>query len=441
MIVLLFGFAQSHAQIGDFLKRKGNEIVQKGKAKAEGKTDQKIDEGLDKIVNAPEIAAKKAIEKRKAKRAGGHSNQEEPSRPSEIDNNQVPQAGNDPAPTTFSNTGDFVPGKEVIAFDDFMQDNPGDLPAKWSSSGTCEIAQLKGASSHWVQMTGNEVFFMPQYVANMPANCTIEFDMVVRYNTASTWFQNYYIEFISTNQKQFKYSTLKYRAGMSGLSLILVPKEGEVIAYNSLNGADGGIENTVKSSVLKKQQKIRVSIMRQQQRVKMYFDGKKVIDLSDGLPEANNYFLRFMSRIQDQGDAEVAKLYISNLRFAKTGADTRSKLLTEGKLVTNAILFDVNKAEIKPGSEAILEEVGTALQQNGNIRIRITGHTDSDGGPEKNLKLSRDRADAVKVYLVNKYGLNEDNIVTAGKGQSEPVADNKTAAGRAQNRRVEFTKL
>jgi len=72
--------------------------------------------------------------------------------------------------------------------------------------------------------------------------------------------------------------------------------------------------------------------------------------------------------------------------------------------------------------------------------IHVVGHTDADGEEAFNLKLSQQRADAVKNILVNDFGLAGSSITTSGKGEKEPVADNSNSAGKAQNRRVEFIK-
>ncbi len=102
-------------------------------------------------------------------------------------------------------------------------------------------------------------------------------------------------------------------------------------------------------------------------------------------------------------------------------------------------LFDVNKADLKPAGKSELDALASRIK-DGNTQIEqitVTGHTDSAGASGYNRKLSERRAEAVKAYLVSK-GLNGDRIETKGAGDTQPVASNKTAAGRAQNRRVEI---
>ena len=75
------------------------------------------------------------------------------------------------------------------------------------------------------------------------------------------------------------------------------------------------------------------------------------------------------------------------------------------------------------------------------MKLKIVGHTDSDGSEDANLKLSQQRADAVKKALSSVYGISEDRLVTEGKGETSPVSENTTSDGKAQNRRVEFVKM
>src|SRR5690606_29132356 len=138
---------------------------------------------------------------------------------------------------------------------------------------------------------------------------------------------------------------------------------------------------------------------------------------------------------------EVERLFISNLRVAEGGEDLRRKLLSEGKVSTNGILFESGSAKIKPQSMGIILQISQVLQQDDNIKLTIVGHTDADGNSDANLKLSKDRAEAVKDALVNHYNIPESRLQTDGKGASDPVADNATADGKKQNRRVEFIKI
>ncbi|MFC7297392.1 outer membrane protein OmpA [Herminiimonas aquatilis] len=99
--------------------------------------------------------------------------------------------------------------------------------------------------------------------------------------------------------------------------------------------------------------------------------------------------------------------------------------------------FDFDKATLKPEGKAKLDDLASKLNSLNLEVIIAVGHTDSVGSDAYNQKLSIRRAEAVKGYLVNK-GVDAKRVYTEGKGEKQPVATNKTAAGRAQNRRVEI---
>jgi outer membrane protein OmpA-like peptidoglycan-associated protein len=109
------------------------------------------------------------------------------------------------------------------------------------------------------------------------------------------------------------------------------------------------------------------------------------------------------------------------------------------------VLFDFGKAELRPEAEAALEKVGTVIQQFPEGKVHIDGFTDSKGGKKQNMALSRERAVAVKQWLVKKKGIAVASITARGLGEENPVAANENAdhsdnpEGRAQNRRVQIT--
>lgn len=112
------------------------------------------------------------------------------------------------------------------------------------------------------------------------------------------------------------------------------------------------------------------------------------------------------------------------------------------KVTLRNIYFDFNKATIKlPQSQEALEAAAKILTDNPTIRVEIQGHTDNIGSDEYNQRLSERRAQAVVAHLVQNYGIAPNRLTAVGMGESQPVADNSTDAGRALNRRVEFIVL
>jgi outer membrane protein OmpA-like peptidoglycan-associated protein len=104
---------------------------------------------------------------------------------------------------------------------------------------------------------------------------------------------------------------------------------------------------------------------------------------------------------------------------------------------SKSVLFDSSKATIKAESNDNLEEMAKVMSEYNSANFRLEGHTDSTGNAAKNLQLSKDRAAAIKNYLIAK-GINESRLSSEGYGITKPIASNKTDAGRAQNRRVEI---
>ena len=110
----------------------------------------------------------------------------------------------------------------------------------------------------------------------------------------------------------------------------------------------------------------------------------------------------------------------------------------EGIKVTlgSDILFDVNSASLKPTTQKVLDDFAASLNKYEDTNILVEGHADAMGPDDYNLKLSKQRADAVSGYLKSK-GVKSGRVDEKGYGEAQPVADNTTEAGRAQNRRVD----
>ncbi|MEZ5058876.1 MAG: OmpA family protein [Saprospiraceae bacterium] len=113
-------------------------------------------------------------------------------------------------------------------------------------------------------------------------------------------------------------------------------------------------------------------------------------------------------------------------------------IFQEGVPVTlQNVFFELNKASLSNESAFELDYLFQLLKQNSKLKIRIVGHTDNTGNDEQNLQLSRERADTVLDYLVEK-GIKSSRLTAVGMGSTQPVSDNETEEGRQKNRRVEF---
>jgi outer membrane protein OmpA-like peptidoglycan-associated protein len=133
-------------------------------------------------------------------------------------------------------------------------------------------------------------------------------------------------------------------------------------------------------------------------------------------------------------DARTARAMESLAKIAQIKDEARGMVIT----LSGQVLFVTGKSELLPAAQDQLGQVASALKDQGALKpIVIEGYTDSVGSDTANMKLSQDRADAVRTFLIGK-GLASDKVSAVGRGKSNPVAPNDTADGRANNRRVEI---
>jgi outer membrane protein OmpA-like peptidoglycan-associated protein len=171
----------------------------------------------------------------------------------------------------------------------------------------------------------------------------------------------------------------------------------------------------------------------------MWINEKKYVDIPQFIFDPSKIgFLKFNLMGTKDG---VERIFIQNLKIAEGGIDLRRTLINEGRVSTNGILFDSGSANIKPQSYGLIRQISQVLTQDESLRLNIIGHTDADGSDEGNMNLSKARAEAVKNALIEIYKIGASRLETEGKGESEPVGDNNTSDGKAQNRRVEFVKI
>lgn len=116
----------------------------------------------------------------------------------------------------------------------------------------------------------------------------------------------------------------------------------------------------------------------------------------------------------------------------------RVQVTADAIVITEKIMFEYDKADIRPESFELCDEIVDVIQKNPRIKkISIEGHTDGDGSAKYNKKLSQKRADAVKKYFVDK-GVDAGRLESVGHGEDKPLAENDTDEGKEKNRRVEF---
>jgi len=127
---------------------------------------------------------------------------------------------------------------------------------------------------------------------------------------------------------------------------------------------------------------------------------------------------------------------MAEARVAPKAAAMEKQIVEKGRVTLN-VQFDTDKAIVKPEYGDDIEKLADVMAGHPELKIAIEGHTDNVGALKYNMNLSQKRADAVKNVLVKKYGIDPARLTAKGFGETKPIADNKTKAGKQQNRRVE----
>ena len=422
---LCVSFNSSSAQILDRIK---NKVKQRG----DQKVDKTVDKGLDEVENGSKVK-KDEDGDTKVKNADGTK--------VKTDADGTKDKGQQMA---FNSKYDFVPGEKVIAFEDFSKAEIGDFPTRWNTNATAEVVTINNKEGKWLKIAKEGVFH-PEFITTLPDNFTLEFDLAVNpewrgthmaVNFANldkpTDFTDYY-HYVSWRGNHAVH--LQFRPGFIGTQ---TQANSKIIAGNSGNHT---VNNDVDFKVWDNGSNnfAHISMWRQAQRLRVYVNGEKIWDIPRAFDAASNYNAVTFGMQGSYGSDDY--MLLGNIKLAVGAADTRNKLMTEGKFVTRGILFDVNSDKIKPESSGALKDIANVLKENAGVKVKIVGHTDSDGDDKANMTLSEKRAAAVKNYLVKEYGIDETSLTTEGKGESELADKNPTPEGKANNRRVEFVKL
>jgi outer membrane protein OmpA-like peptidoglycan-associated protein len=144
---------------------------------------------------------------------------------------------------------------------------------------------------------------------------------------------------------------------------------------------------------------------------------------------------RQVAMAQSKAEAERALALAAATRAASNEVEAAAK--DRGLVLTlGDVLFATGRSDLRPGGNSTLDKLVVFLNEYPDRNVLIEGHTDDVGSLEMNQTLSQHRADAVKLYLTQ-HGIQSKRVVASGMGETQPIADNLSASGRQQNRRVE----
>jgi outer membrane protein OmpA-like peptidoglycan-associated protein len=430
VIAALFSLSlNTQGQIKVDLKKKINSKVNQ---RVNQRTDQAIDKGMDAVENDIKNSSKKTDETNQANDTQKAQESIKEGVPDGDTGNKP--AGQEQTQLQSYSKYDFIPGEKVIFYEDFSQDAVGDFPALWNTNGSAEVVTTNLLPGNWMKFVMGECVWTDALL-KLPDNYTIEFDVIPIGGLEGAGMSGWHVKLMQAkNAKAWDGGSAPGQGGFQ----LKVEYTGRPMYHTWLYGEECGkaqLSGYVNQEEFREKmnQKYHIAMWIQKTRIRVYQNENKIVDLPRAFPAGcvKPDRLRF----------ESGALMVSNIRIAVGAPDMRNKLMTEGKLVTYGIYFDVNKDVVKPESYGTLKEIAAILNEVPDVKVKITGFTDSDGADAANLDLSKRRAASVKNELVKSFGVNGDRLVTDGMGEGQPVAPNDTPANKALNRRVEFIKL
>ena len=385
-------------------------IKDKVKEKMEEKVERGVNDAIDNAVNG--------------KKAENGEDDETEAQGQESATPQMRQAHGE------AQKSDFVPGTAVIFEDNFTNEQMGEFPSKWDLlENNAEVAKMNGKMAIKFEH-GSDTEVTPLLKDGnkkyLPEVYTLEFDF-----------------FVTGQEDHSSAYRLRLKPAEDGAeSEIFIGKDDvrwEIARPTDDNVISG---NAGTESIINLNDWNHFALSFNKRALKAYINNRRFINIPNA--KAADWFTFSTEFWEDHID------YITNVRLAKGGValyDRNAQSMTAvekaiaetGKFVTNNILFETGKATLKPESMEELQKVADYMKKNPTVRFEVQGHTDNQGSDKINDPLSQQRAEAV-VKALEGLGCDGFNLRAVGKGAHEPVADNKTEEGRAQNRRVEFIK-
>ena len=314
------------------------------------------------------------------------------------------------------NNYDFVAGESILFEDNFNDDADGEFPAHWQLTGGQAVVN-KMENDKIVAITKYYTVVAPRMkTANyLPSEYTIEFD-----------------QYLDANYDSNPGVGVGFTKGGDRPGVLTIDHSHITLEYPG-GKLQGDMPSAIASEAFhNKWHHIAIAVKNKQ--IKVYCDQYRVLVVPDCNFATPTLCL--------WGNAsEGMNMMFRNFKLAKGGGmNMVGKKFTDAKIVTHGIRFDVNSANIKPESMGVINIILQIMKDNPELKFEIGGHTDTDGSTDLNLKLSQQRAEAVRTQLVS-MGISEGRLTAKGYGKSKPIADNSSTEGKANNRRVEFVKI
>ncbi len=420
----------SSAAPAQVLKRVTKKAGQSAERTLERKIEQKTARETGRVIDSVFDAPKKVVKKESKSGSNENKGQSEngtsgqPGQPT----SSVPPSSR-PALATGST---FFPDGNLLFSEDFKADAAGDFPARWETNAGGEIIAIGEQKALRMYPNGMYLFDAP----GLPDNYALDFDLTTdQLDYQGLSGSGFFVELI--NEKSLEKTPVA--GARFGFSLWKRSEIANRISVENWGKGVAKIQNTIDYRMSEHLNgTVHLTVVVNGKRLRVYINHEKVIDLPSLLQGGAGRHLRFALRGTNKTLNHVVSIH--NVKVTEEGEDLRS-LLLKGGFSTTKILFNSGSDQLKPESFAFLQKLGKTLEQDPTLRVLIIGHTDSDGDAVKNMTLSKARAVSVANYLIDTLGIEKSRLVSQGRGENEPVADNATEEGKAQNRRVEFKKL
>lgn len=402
-------------------------VVEETDNRANRKTDEVIDAGFDKIEEGIGNIFKKKEKKTKDNPSEQEAESEESGDTGTASGKNRSQAkgSNQPQLTLKWNKYDFVPGEKIIFEDSQDGEENGEFPSRWDLAGGGNVENASFGNQNVIYFKEAESciipFFKEPVKDNLPDLFTVEFDCWFEPDEYCQYLVSFY-DHKNQSESSIEIAPLIINANHAGINRI---GEGFYPGFEEKGEITTGYWR-------------HVAISFNTRALKVYLDDARVVNIPNlGInPEGLTICSDAMNTVGSQG----VNRFVKNVRIAEGAVKLYDKLMRDGKIITNGIRFDVNKATIRPESMGVINSIYGLLKDHPEINLSIEGHTDSDGDDASNQGLSERRAQAVADQLA-KMGIDGSRMTSKGWGESKPLNSNTTSEGKANNRRVEFVKI
>ena len=416
-----------------FLKKLKDRALNSVENAVENKVDSKVNEETNKAMDDV-LDGKSSKSSKKSKKSKNDDADEEVGEQ------------NEPEATVGSVKNDFVRGGTVMFEDNMQGEQVGEFPSKWDLvRGNAEIATIQGQKC--IALVDGDGWITPlvkggikNYLGDV---FTVEYDMLFD-DRPKDGAPSIELDIMHENsERDHELFEISYHMSYDRQNIDCRYVRPTADNYTNKEGSSTAHE----CCVINDGRWHHFALSFNKRAIKFYVDGKRVINIPNA--KAGAGWLTLWS-----GGMDKRPTYVKNVVIAKGAVELYERNATDidakvaavekaiaetGKFVTNNILFETAKATLKPESMEEIQKVAAYMKKNPSVRFEVQGHTDNQGSDAVNDPLSQQRAEAV-VKALEGLGVDGFNLKAVGKGSHEPVADNKTDAGRAKNRRVVFVK-